>query len=350
LRQLAVLFMPALAVLGVVCVLAITTGVPQSAIPGMQPAFEWKGHSFTSKGQFERWLDSRDVTYAGWRKRHPGAKPPWEEDNNGLLYLAFVTAVAGGVAWLVRTHDSVGRIAKEKLSPILGRLASLDVASAAGPRQDALLLREAVSVYGVRPNPPPEPPSEPELLLVDASETVSVRAETAEATGEEDAAASTRQRRRRAAGRRRPEPLVEVPSDLETAVPAERPSRAAEDPVAPGADKPRPPGGRAPYAARHLQLGDERFALLLEHSDPAVREVTCRVQNPDGIESAARCVSVLLPRQYGLVYPNDFRGAPPLSEGMFRVEWLASGNDRGPHRLLAALEIGATGQDADDDF
>jgi len=352
-RGVAVLVLPTLAVLALVSILAVTPGAPKPAIPGIEPAFVWKKHSFSSKGQFEDWLQQRHLTYAGWRKRHPGAHPPWEDDNQGVLYLLLVAVVAGGTAWLVGAHDSVWRIAEKKLSPVLSRVTTVDDVPAPRLRKGAVRLREAVSVYGVRPSGPPKSTPEPELLLVEEPETAATVPAATASTGGQAAPASPRQRRR-SARRRRPEPLVEVPSDVETASQidrqAERPTPAAQDPVAPEADAPRPPAVIARGIARYVQMGDDRFGLLLEHSDLDVSEVTCRVQNPDGIESATRRYSVLLPRHYGLVYPTDFEGAPPVSEGLFHVEWLAAANGHGRERLLATLDFGAVGQDVEDDF
>lgn len=98
--------------------------------------------------------------------------------------------------------------------------------------------------------------------------------------------------------------------------------------------------GEQPRALAHYtQVGDDRMALMLEHSDPNVYVVTCRVHDPDGIETSAMRASVLVPRKYGVIYPTDFHEAPPLKVGTYRVEWFPPDETEGP---LASLDITTT--------
>lgn len=153
-----------------------------------------------------------------------------------------------------------------------------------------------------------------------------------------------------------PDPAVpshRVPSERAVERPAEKERPAqAQRPETPQKRPRRRRGGVGPRRGTHpdargsatyVPLGDDRIALILEHHDPAVQAVTCRVRDPEGRVWLTQEVSVLLPRRYGLVYPTDFEGASPLREGNFFVEWLRG--DGPAEEPLATLEMNATEQD-----
>lgn len=172
-RAVALLFLPVLAALACVGAVAIATGSP-----GETQSFVWKKHTFTSKEEFERWLERRNVSYAGWAERHPGASPPWEDEGPGLGRLALlVGALAIILALLVRARDTVSGFARGALLSLVARLRSEETRRPFAPANAAFALRDAVSVYGLRASGGAEPqqePERPELVLVEASPAESV--------------------------------------------------------------------------------------------------------------------------------------------------------------------------------
>lgn len=175
-RAVALLFLPVLAALACVGAVTIATGSP--ARPGETQSFVWKKRAFTSKQEFAAWLKRRNVSYAGWAERHPGASPPWEDEGYGLGRLALLAGVLALIlALLVRARDTVSGFARGALLSVVGRLHSEATLRSVAPAQAGFVLRDAVSVYGLRAPRGAEPrqePERPELVLVEAPPAESV--------------------------------------------------------------------------------------------------------------------------------------------------------------------------------
>jgi hypothetical protein len=256
-RVAGVLFLPALAALACVAFLEIATGGPQPVTAGDAQSFVWKKRVFKNKQQFETWLERRNVSYADWEARHPKASPPWNQasGDDGLgAFSLLVAAFAGFAAFFVLTRDAVRRSARRQFAALLARLRREELFRPFAEAGIALSLRDAVSVYGLRPPGGAEPPREadrPELALVESPrvespvepppEPVVVEPPPGPAVAvdpEPEIAAHAAPPRPPRSKRRPAKTAVEKPPPV-AAAPAEEPARDEPEPQ-PAASEPEP--------------------------------------------------------------------------------------------------------------
>jgi hypothetical protein len=324
-RAAAVLLLPALAALACVGALTLVTG---GAKPIETQSFVWKKRVFTNKQQFARWLNRRDVTYAEWAARHPGASPPWERksDGGGLGAWTLLAALLGGIAAVVGfIRVAASRSARRALRSLLARTGFEPVPLA----QTGVSLRSAVSAYGLWPPPRsqrPRDPERPELVLVEAPPTKPAAVAEARAASvavephgdppvvapREPKAAAKPARKRSRRPARRPKKAAVARPPAKSAAPAEEPA-GGEPKVEDKAPAPEPPSVDAhepavppPFPSRevvcevafwrgyvsgqfyaHLR-GDDRLSALA--TSPMFR---CRSASPEETEERVAALAAL---------------------------------------------------------